>query len=139
MVSLGDLGSKMREASPIALFFGHSRSPIPRSDRNTSTWFGPEQDPGRHLNHCSHKQSIPDGATLRVRLKPRLVELKIDRDAIDEESEKFTRKQELGDDEQAELSRRAGKLAILPAAPRRMGASLTAWSLASPTGSSRCA
>ncbi len=101
----GDLGRKMREALPNAFFFGLTGTPISRHDRNTFKWFGSEKDPGRYLNHYSYKQSIRDGATLRVRFEPRLVELKIDQDAIDEEFEKFTQEQELSDDEKIELSR----------------------------------
>jgi type I restriction enzyme R subunit len=51
-----------------------------------------------------------------------LAELRVDREAIDAEFERLVEENNLDDDEKAALSKRAGKLAILLKAPKRMQA-----------------
>ncbi|MEH8261834.1 HsdR family type I site-specific deoxyribonuclease [Aeromonas veronii] len=118
----GGLGEKMRWALPNAHFYGLTGTPISGIDRNTFKLFGAEEDPGRYMNRYSYKQSIRDGATNPVKFEPRLAELRVDRDAINEEFEKLAKENNLSDEEKAALSKRAGKLAVMLKAPKRMAA-----------------
>ena len=118
----GGLGDKMRWALPNAHFYGLTGTPISGIDRNTFKLFGAEDDPGRYMSRYSYKQSIRDGATNPVKFEPRLAELRVDRDAINEEFEQLAKDNNLDDEEKAALSKRAGKLAIMLKAPKRMAA-----------------
>ncbi|KUM53399.1 type I restriction endonuclease subunit R [Rheinheimera sp. EpRS3] len=118
----GGLGDKMRWALPNAHFYGLTGTPISGIDRNTFKLFGAEDDPGRYMNRYSYKQSIRDGATNPVKFEPRLAELRVDREAIDKEFEALAAANNLDEEEKAELSKRAGKLAIMLKAPKRMAA-----------------
>lgn len=118
----GSLGDKMRWALPNAFFFGLTGTPISGLNRNTFKLFGAEEDPGRYMNRYSYQQSIRDGATNPVKFEPRLAELRVDQDAIDEEFERLAEENNLDEEEKAALSKRAGKLAIMLKAPNRMAA-----------------
>ncbi|MGL4844360.1 MAG: type I restriction endonuclease subunit R [Aeromonas veronii] len=118
----GGLGEKMRWALPNAHFYGLTGTPISGIDRNTFKLFGADEDPGRYMNRYSYKQSIRDGATNPVKFEPRLAELRVDRDAINEEFEKLAKENNLSDEEKAALSKRAGKLSNLLTAQKRMRA-----------------
>lgn len=118
----GDLGRRMRDALPNAFFFGLTGTPIAKRDRNTFALFGAEEDEGRFLNHYSYRQSIRDEATLPVRFEPRLLELRIDRDALDAEFDALAEEHGLSETERATLSQKAGKMAHLLKAPARMAA-----------------
>jgi type I restriction enzyme R subunit len=74
------------------------------------------------MNRYSYKQSIRDGATNPVKFEPRLAELRVDREAINQEFEALAKENNLDDEEKAALSKRAGKLAIMLKAPKRMEA-----------------
>jgi type I restriction enzyme R subunit len=80
----GDLGIKMRAALPNAFLFGFTGTPINRSDRNTFYAFGAEEDERGYMSRYGFEESIRDGATLPLHFEPRLVELHIDKDAIDQ-------------------------------------------------------
>ena len=80
----GDLGRKMREALPNAFLFGLTGTPINRADRNTFYAFGAEEDEHGYMSRYGFEESIRDGATLPLHFEPRLVELHIDKEAIDE-------------------------------------------------------
>jgi type I restriction enzyme, R subunit len=118
----GDLGMKMRVALPNAFLFGLTGTPISRRDRNTFAWFGADEDPNRYLNYYSYRQSIQDEATLPVRFEPRMVELRMNRQAIDLGLEELARVHDLELVEKAEISSRAGRLGALLKAPRRLEA-----------------
>ncbi|MZI94840.1 HsdR family type I site-specific deoxyribonuclease [Vibrio sp. CAIM 722] len=118
----GSLGDKMRWALPNAHFYGLTGTPISGIDRNTFKLFGAEEDEGRYMNRYSYKQSIRDGATNAVKFEPRLAELRVDRTAIDEAFEEMAKEHDLDDDEKIALSKRAGKLAVMLKAPKRMAA-----------------
>uniref|UniRef100_UPI003B97ED2B hypothetical protein n=1 Tax=Klebsiella pneumoniae TaxID=573 RepID=UPI003B97ED2B len=75
-------------------------------DRSTFKLFGAEEDPGRYMSRYSYKQSIRDGATNPVKFEPRLAELRVDRDAINEEFEQLVNENNLDEEEKAALSRR---------------------------------
>ncbi|MBF4297021.1 DEAD/DEAH box helicase, partial [Vibrio anguillarum] len=116
------LGDKMRWALPHAHFYGLTGTPISGIDRNTFKLFGAEEDEGRYMNRYSYKQSIRDKATNAVKFEPRLAELRVDRAAIDEAFEQMVKDNDLDDDEKMALSKRAGRLAIMLKAPKRMAA-----------------
>lgn len=118
----GSLGEKMRWALPKAFFFGLTGTPISGLERNTFKLFGAPNDPGRYLNRYSYKQSIRDEATLPVKFDPRLVELRIDRETIDQEFEELAKQNDLSEEEKAYLSQKAGKLAHMLKAPKRITA-----------------
>ena len=118
----GSLGDKMRWALPNAHFYGLTGTPISGVDRNTFKLFGAEEDEGRYMNRYSYKQSIRDKATNAVKFEPRLVELRVDRTAIDEAFEQLVKENDLDEEEKIALSKRAGKLAIMLKAPKRMAA-----------------
>ncbi|SGZ08082.1 Putative type I site-specific restriction-modification system, R (Restriction) subunit [Moritella viscosa] len=118
----GSLGDKMRWALPNAHFYGLTGTPISGIDRNTFKLFGAEEDEGRYMNRYSYKQSIRDKATNAVKFEPRLAELRVDRAAIDEAFEQLVKDNELDNEEKMALSKRAGKLAIMLKAPKRMAA-----------------
>lgn len=116
----GMLGEKMRWALPNAYFFGLTGTPISGIERNTFRLFGADQDQGRYMNHYSYKQSIRDEATLPVKFEPRLAELRVDQEAIDKEFDALAEANNLSEDEKTQLSQKAGKLAHLLKAPKRM-------------------
>lgn len=118
----GSLGDKMRWALPNAHFYGLTGTPISGIDRNTFKLFGAEEDEGRYMNRYSYKQSIRDKATNAVKFEPRLAELCVDRAAIDEAFEQLVKENGLDEEEKAALSKRAGRLAIMLKAPKRMAA-----------------
>lgn len=118
----GSLGEKMRWALPNAFFFGLTGTPISGLERNTFKLFGAPGDPGRYLNRYSYKQSIRDEATLPVKFEPRLVELRIDRETIDQGFEELAQQNNLNEEEKTFISQKAGKLAHLLKAPKRITA-----------------
>lgn len=118
----GSLGDKMRWALPNAHFYGLTGTPISGLERNTFKLFGAEEDEGRYMNRYNYKQSIRDGATNPVKFEPRLAELRVDREAINEEFERLAKENDLDEEERAALSKRAGKLSIMLKAPKRMAA-----------------
>ena len=118
----GSLGEKMRWALPNAFFFGLTGTPISGLERNTFKLFGAPNDPGRYLNRYSYKQSIRDEATLPVKFEPRLVELRIDRETIDQGFDELAEQNNLNEEEKAFISQKAGKLAHLLKAPKRITA-----------------
>lgn len=116
----GSLGDKMRWALPNAHFYGLTGTPISGLERNTFKLFGADEDEGRYMNRYNYKQSIRDGATNPVKFEPRLAELRVDREAINEEFERLAKENDLDEEERAALSKRAGKLSIMLKAPKRM-------------------
>jgi type I restriction enzyme R subunit len=114
----GDLGRKMREALPNAFLFGLTGTPINRADRNTFYAFGADEDEHGYLSRYGFEQSIRDGATMPLHFEPRLVELHIDREAIDDAFHELTGG--LSDLDQDRLGKTAAKLAVLLKAPERV-------------------
>ncbi len=106
----GDLGMKMRKSLPNAFFFGLTGTPINRLYTNTFVNFGAEEDKKNYLSRYSFEESIRDGATLPLHFEPRLVEMHVDQEAIDEEVAKIT--DYISEDDAAELTQRAGRMAI---------------------------
>ena len=116
----GDLGRKMRDALPNAFLFGLTGTPINTRDRNTFYAFGAPDDPGGYMSRYSFEESIRDEATLPLRFETRSVKLRIDRDALDAEFAELTK--DLTEEERAEVSKRAGRFALLVKAPSRVDA-----------------
>lgn len=114
----GDLGRKMRQALPNAFLFGLTGTPINRRDRNTFYAFGAEEDSGGYLSRYGFEESIRDGATLALHFEPRLVELHIDKEAIDQAYAVLTG--DLSDLDRDNLSRAASKMAVLVKTPERV-------------------
>jgi type I restriction enzyme R subunit len=105
----GDLGRAMREALPNAFLFGLTGTPINQKERNTFWAFGEDGEP--FLSHYSFQDSIRDEATLPLHFEARLVELRVERAAIDEAYANMTG--HLTEQDQAELANMAAKMAVL--------------------------
>jgi len=114
----GDLGRKMREALPNAFLFGLTGTPINRADRNTFYAFGAEEDEHGYLSRYGFEESIRDGATMPLHFEPRLLELHIDREAIDEAFKQLTGG--LSDLDRELLAKTAARMAVLVKAPDRV-------------------
>jgi type I restriction enzyme R subunit len=114
----GDLGRKMREALPNAFLFGMTGTPINRADKNTFYAFGAEEDERGYLSRYGFEESIRDGATKELHFEPRLLDMRIDKEAIDEAFEDLTGG--LSDLDKEELSKTAAKMAVLVKSPERV-------------------
>ncbi len=114
----GDLGLKMRTALPNAFLFGLTGTPINRRDRNTFAAFGADEDERGYLSRYGFEESIRDGATLPLHFEPRLVELHIDKDAIDSAYAELTGS--LSDLDRETLTRAAARMAVLVKVPERI-------------------
>ena len=118
----GDLGRKMREALPNAFLFGLTGTPINRADRNTFYAFGADEDKAGYMSRYGFEESIRDGATMPLHFEPRLLELHIDRDAIDEAYTELTGG--LDDLDRDRLAKAAAKMAVLVKSPERIESDL---------------
>jgi type I restriction enzyme, R subunit len=116
----GDLGMKMRAALPNAFLFGLTGTPINRRDRNTFYAFGAAEDSNGYMDRYGFEESIYDGATLPLHFEPRLIELHIDKEAIDEAYAELTGG--ISDLDREQLARMASRMAVLVKAPERVDA-----------------
>jgi type I restriction enzyme R subunit len=116
----GDLGRKMRDALPNAFLFGLTGTPINRADKNTFYAFGADTDEGGYMSRYGLNDSIRDGATKELHFEPRLVDLHIDQEAIEEAYAELT--QGLTDEDRDRLGKAAAKMAILVKSPARISA-----------------
>lgn len=114
----GDLGRKMRAALPNAFLFGLTGTPINRADRNTFYAFGADEDERGYLSRYGFEDSVRDGATLPLHFEPRLLDLHIDKEAIDEAYRELTGG--LTDLDRENLARQAARMAVLVKAPERV-------------------
>lgn len=114
----GELGIRMRAALPNAFFFGLTGTPINRRDRNTFATFGAVEDAHGYMSRYSFDESIRDGATLPLRFEPRLVELHIDKEAIDAAYRELTGS--LSDLDRETLTRTAARMSVLVKTPERI-------------------
>jgi type I restriction enzyme R subunit len=114
----GELGIKMRSALPNAFLFGFTGTPINRGDRNTFYAFGADEDERGYLSRYGFEKSIRDGATLPLHFEPRLVELHINKEAIDQAYAELTG--DLSDLDRDTLARAASRMAVLVKAPDRV-------------------
>ena len=109
---------KMRAALPNAFLFGLTGTPINRRDRNTFYAFGAEEDERGYMSRYGFEESIRDGATLPLHFEPRLVELHIDKDAIDAAYAELTGS--LSDLDRETLAKAAARMAVLVKVPERI-------------------
>ena len=116
----GDLGRKMREALPNAFLFGLTGTPINRADKNTFYAFGAEEDASGYMSRYGFEASIRDGATKELHFEPRLVDLHVDHDQIDEAFQELT--SGLTEEERDLLGKTAAKMAVLLKSPERVQA-----------------
>jgi len=114
----GDLGRKMRDALPNAFLFGLTGTPINRADRNTFYAFGADEDTSGYLSRYGFEESIRDGATMPLHFEPRLLELHIDKEAIDQAFKELTG--DLSDLDKDVLAKTAAKMAVLVKSPERI-------------------
>jgi len=114
----GDLGRKMRAALPNAFLFGLTGTPINRADRNTFYAFGAEEDTSGYMSRYGFEESVRDGATKELHFEQRLLELRVDRDAIDEAFKELTGG--LSDFDKDQLAKTAARMAVLVKAPERV-------------------
>ena len=116
----GDLGRKMRLALPNAFLFGLTGTPINRADRNTFFAFGAEEDESGYMSRYGFEDSIRDGATKELHFEPRLVDLDVNQEAIDEAFEEMT--EGLSIEEKESLSKSSAKMNVLLKSPARVAA-----------------
>jgi len=116
----GDLGMKMRAALPNAFLFGLTGTPINKRDRNTFYAFGSEDDEHGYMSRYGFEESIRDGATLPLHFEPRLIDLHIDKEAIDQAYAELAGG--LSDLDRDNLAKKASKMAVLVKAPERIAA-----------------
>ncbi|MFN9086143.1 MAG: type I restriction endonuclease subunit R, partial [Gemmatimonadaceae bacterium] len=114
----GDLGRKMREALPNAFLFGLTGTPINRADRNTFYAFGADEDEKGYMSRYGFEESIRDGATLKLHFEPRLIDLHIDKAALDAAYKDLTGG--LSDLDKDNLAKTAAKMAVLVKTPARI-------------------
>jgi type I restriction enzyme, R subunit len=114
----GDLGIAMREALPNAFLFGLTGTPINKRDHNTFWAFGADEDERGYMSLYSFADSVRDGATLPLHFEARMLELRVDQDAINEAYHQLTGR--LTDEDQDQLAKRAANLGVLVKAPERV-------------------
>jgi type I restriction enzyme R subunit len=115
----GNLGKKMRKGLPNAFLFGLTGTPINKRDRNTFYAFGAEEDKEGYMNKYSFQQSLKDKATLPIYFEPRLPEIHINKEKIDEGFNLMVKEEQLEYNEKTELSKEASKFAHIVKSPDR--------------------
>ncbi|MDT0318427.1 type I restriction endonuclease subunit R [Streptomyces millisiae] len=113
-----DMGQRMRQALPNAVFFGLTGTPINRTDVNTFRTFGYEVDEGRYLSRYTQADSLRDGTTLPLHFEPRDARFKIDGQVIDAKFEELA--EGLSPRERAAMANRAARMGALIKAPERI-------------------
>ena len=116
----GDLGRQMRAALPNAFLFGLTGTPVNKADKNTFWAFGAEEDEGGYMSRYSFQDSIRDRATLPLHFEPRLVDIHVDKDSIDEAFKQLTESASLSDEEADALSKKAAKMSAFLKSPERV-------------------
>ncbi len=116
----GQLGRDMRAALPNATYIGLTGTPISDADHDTYETFGDRDDPDGVLNAYTPERSIRDGATLQVITESRLVDVHIDKAALDEAFDEMTAEEGLSEEEKEQLARKATRFSTIMAAPERI-------------------
>lgn len=116
----GDLGRQMRAALPNAFLFGLTGTPVNKADKNTFWAFGAEEDSGGYLSRYTFHDSIRDDATLPLHFEPRLVDVHVDKEAIDAAFEEFKESAALTDEEADALNKKSAKMAAFLKSPERV-------------------
>lgn len=116
----GDLGRQMRAALPNAFLFGLTGTPVNRADKNTFWAFGAETDKGGYLSRYTFQDSIRDGATLPLHFEPRLVDVHLNKEMLDEAFEQLKSDAELTDEDADLLNKKSARMAAFLKAPERV-------------------
>ncbi|MCB0687498.1 MAG: HsdR family type I site-specific deoxyribonuclease, partial [Saprospiraceae bacterium] len=116
----GDLGRQMRAALPNAFLFGLTGTPVNKADKNTFWAFGSEEDEGGYMSRYTFQDSIRDNATLPLHFEPRLVDVHVDKETIDQAFAAFKDEAALTDDEADALNQKSAKMAAFLKSPERV-------------------
>ncbi|MGB3464345.1 MAG: HsdR family type I site-specific deoxyribonuclease, partial [Cyclobacteriaceae bacterium] len=116
----GDLGRQMRAALPNAFLFGLTGTPVNKADKNTFWAFGAEEDTGGYMSRYTFHDSIRDEATRPLHFEPRLVDVHVDKETIDQLFEAFSQTTGLTDEEADVLNKKSAKMAAFLKAPDRI-------------------
>jgi len=116
----GDLGRQMRAALPNAFLFGLTGTPVNKADKNTFWAFGAEEDKGGYMSRYTFHDSIRDEATLPLHFEPRLVDVHVDKEALDNAFEEFKENAALSDEEADELNKKSAKMSAFLKSPERV-------------------
>ncbi len=116
----GDLGRAMRAALPNAFLFGLTGTPINKADKNTFWAFGEEEDEGGYMSRYTFHDSIRDEATLPLHFEPRLVDVHLDKDAIDTAMEAFKESADLTAEEADKLNKKSARMSAFLKSPERV-------------------
>lgn len=116
----GDLGRQMRAALPNAFLFGLTGTPVNKADKNTFWAFGSEEDEGGYLSRYTFQDSIRDGATLPLHFEPRLIDVHVDKETIDQLFAEFKEETALTDEEADALNKKSAKMAAFLKSPERV-------------------
>lgn len=114
----GDLGQRMRLALPNAFFFGLTGTPINKSDHNTFWTFGAQEDENGYMSRYSFEDALRDKTILPLHFEPRLLDIHIDRDKVDEEFAAISNT--LDEDAKITLSNKAAKMLEFLKSPERI-------------------
>ena len=116
----GDLGRQMRAALPNAFLFGLTGTPVNKADKNTFWAFGSEEDTGGYMSRYTFHDSIRDNATLPLHFEPRLVDVHLDKENIDQAFKDFRESAALSDEEADALNKKSAKMAAFLKSPQRV-------------------
>jgi type I restriction enzyme R subunit len=116
----GDLGRTMRAALPNAFLFGLTGTPVNKADKNTFWAFGSEEDEGGYMSRYTFHDSIRDDATLPLHFEPRLVDVHVDKETIDQLMAEFKDTQALSEEEVDTLNQKSAKMAAFLKSPERV-------------------
>lgn len=116
----GQLGHDMRAALPNATYIGLTGTPISTADHDTYETFGDPDDPDQVMNAYTPERSIADGATLQVITESRLVDVHIEKAALDLAFDEMTAEEGLSEEEKELLARKATRFDTIMAAPERV-------------------
>jgi type I restriction enzyme R subunit len=116
----GDLGRQMRAALPNAFLFGLTGTPVNKADKNTFWAFGAEEDKGGYMSRYTFHDSIRDDATLPLHFEPRLVDVHVDKEALDKAFAEFKESAALSDEEADALNKKSAKMSAFLKSPERV-------------------
>ena len=116
----GDLGRQMRAALPNAFLFGLTGTPVNKADKNTFWAFGAEEDKGGYMSRYTFQDSIRDEATLPLHFEPRLVDVHVDKESLDEAFANLKESAGLTDEEADALNQKSAKMSAFLTAPERV-------------------
>ena len=114
----GDLSQRMRLALPNAFFFGLTGTPINKTDHNTFWTFGAQEDENGYMSRYSFEDALRDKTIMPLHFEPRLLDIHIDREKVDEEFEALANT--LDEDAKITLSNKAAKMLEFLKSPERI-------------------